>query len=276
MEETQAPVEQPTGEVEQQQVPDFKSTKHRVKIEGGESEVTYEELLNGYQMRQASQRRFEEAAQRQKQAEQFFDAIKKDPITAMKQLNVDFDSAAEAYYAEKLKLEMMDPKERALLEKEKELSEYKKKEADYKKDLETREIAALQSQALKEIDVEIGEVLRKSGTKSSPKVVARLAELMLASLEKGERMPADKAYAKTYSDLKDEVITFTGSLPPAELVKVLPKEQVDALRKYFVSEVTDNKPFTVRRNQTPSAVKKSEPVKNTDEFFKRLESKFNS
>lgn len=271
MEETVQTVDEAAPQPTEQPAPQ----RHKVTIEGKETEVDIEELRQGYQMKQASQRRFEEAATLRKQAEQFFDAFKKDPWTAAQQLGIDLDSAADAYYAEKLRLEMMDPKERELLEKDKKLKEYEEKEASYKKDLEKQEIAQLQAQAMQEIDVEIGDVLKQSGMKSSPKVVARIAELMLASLEKGERMPAAKAFERTNADLKDEVTTMLGSLPPDKILAMFPKDTVDAIRKHFVSQVTAEKPFSVRRDATPSATKREAPVKSTDEFFKRLEANFN-
>ena len=256
--------------------PTFKGTKHRVKIDGSEAEVDYDELIKAYQTGKASTKRFTEAAQKEKQVAQFLSAIKEDPFTALQQLGVEnVDEIAERRIADRIRWEMMPEDERERLELKKKLQQYEQKEQSYKKQQEEAQYQLEMAQALKEVDEEIGAELKKSGTKPSPKVVARLAEIMLASLENGERMPASKAYARSQDMLRGEVVDYITSLPLEKAIEILPAEWVQQLRKHFVSQVTDGKPFSTR-TPTGTGPSKStkQPIKSTDEFFKRLEKKF--
>lgn len=54
---------------------DFTKTKHKVKVNGAEMEVGYEDLVNNYQLREASNKRFEEAARKEKEAELYRNAV---------------------------------------------------------------------------------------------------------------------------------------------------------------------------------------------------------
>jgi len=54
---------------------DFTKTKHKVKVNGAELEVGYEDLVNNYQLREASNRKFEEAARKEKEAELYRNAV---------------------------------------------------------------------------------------------------------------------------------------------------------------------------------------------------------
>lgn len=65
-----APAAQPAGGTV-----DFSTTKHKVKIDGNELEVPYTELVAGYQLREASNKRFEEASRREKESELYRQAV---------------------------------------------------------------------------------------------------------------------------------------------------------------------------------------------------------
>lgn len=256
-------------------VPDYKGTKHRVKVEGAETEIPYEELLSGYQQSKASTKRFQEAAKAAQEADQILRSLKEDPWAAMQQLGLNPDELSERRVAERLEWELMPEDQRKFVEMQRKVNQYETKEKTWKQQQEAQEQQALQSQALQEIDTEIGEVLKSSGVKPSPKVVARVAEVMLAALERGERIPASKAYERSSIDLRDEVISHLTSLPIAKAVEMLPKEFVNAMRQHFVSKVTDDKPFSAKRPSTPpSQGGGKKVVKSTDELFKQLEEKF--
>lgn len=266
------------GQVEQgqEQIPTYKGTKHRVKIDGAEAEVDYDELIKAYQTGKASTKRFNEAAAKEKQVTQFLSAIKQDPFTALQQLGVDnIDEIAERRIAERIQWEMMPEEERERLELKKKLSHYEEREKTYKQQQEEARYQAEMASALQEVDTEIGQVLKQSGVKPTPKAVARIAELMLASLERGEKIPAAKAYERAQEMLRGEVVDYIASLPPQKAIEFFPKEYVDEIRKYFVNQVVEGKPFSTRQptRSGPSNTSK-QPIKSTDEFFKRLEKKF--
>ena len=50
---------------------DFRSTKHRVKVDGEELEIPYDDLLSGYNLNRVSDKRLKEAAKMRKDVESF-------------------------------------------------------------------------------------------------------------------------------------------------------------------------------------------------------------
>lgn len=251
------------------------SAKHKVKVDGNEMEVSLDELLQGFQLSKASTRRFQEAAELQKQAVGLISKIKEDPWEALKELGYDVDELAEKRTADRFEWAQKPEHERKMIEMERELQRYKQGEEETKKSQETQKQAQLRDTVFREVDDEIGAVLASAGVKPTPRLIARLAESMIANLDaNGERLPAAKAYEKTQQDLKDEVISILGSLPIEQAVSLLPKEMVTGFRKHLLSKVNENKPFSSSSTEESAPKGRRKTFKSTDDFFKNLEKRY--
>lgn len=120
--------QQPTVESKS---PDFRQSKHKVKINGKEAEVGYEELIASYQTRKASQAAFDEAAQSRKQILEVFKQLKENPKDGLRKLlsspalGLDARKVATELLAEELEIESMPQSERELRQARKELEQLK-------------------------------------------------------------------------------------------------------------------------------------------------------
>jgi hypothetical protein len=258
--------------------------KHRVKVFDQELDVSEEDLKKDYELRRASHMRMQEASEAKKQYEQLLSKFQKDPWAAFQELQIDPDLAAEQRLLKKLERELMTPEQKALYEKEesltareRELKEYEDAKKQYQETLAKQEEDALTYKAVKEIDTEIGEVLKATGQKPTPRVVARIAEIMLAHLdtEDGERLGADKAFGMVRDEMSSEMSEYLSALSPEQLVQTLPKSVLDALRKHDLDRVRGTNPIKQRsagdshHSNRQASVKKT----STDNYFDRLEKK---
>src|SRR5439155_16062490 len=73
--------------------------KLKLKVDGREEELPEEEVVKWAQMGRAAQKRFQEASEKRKQAEDFIRMLKEDPISVLSNpaIGVDFRKLAEEY-----------------------------------------------------------------------------------------------------------------------------------------------------------------------------------
>lgn len=274
-------VEQPAQEAAPQAV-QAEERKYKLKVNGREVELPEAEVIKRAQKAEAADERFRMASEKEKKAaelEAFAKAVESgDTTTLEKRLGKDkFRKMAEQYLIKYIEHEQLSPEQKRVLELEQTLKEKEEAEkaAQAAKDAELREM--YQQKAAEDIDLEMSETLKALGKKPTPRLVARIAEYMLSTLEtKGERMPAKRALERTLADMKADYAEYFADLPVEELKQMLSKQQLAALRRAEIDAVTSQAPSNARR-----AKPASEPVSklasrrmSTDEAFKQLERKF--
>lgn len=267
-------VPQAPASTEAQAAADYRKMMHKVKLDGRELDVPYDELVNSYQLKSSSTKRFQEAAAAKQQISELLSKAKEDPWMLLEQLGINPDEIANKRVAEKIEWDLLPKEKKELITRQRELEKREREVNKYKEEQTSKEQQALYTQAAQEIDTEIGDVLKASGLQPSPRVVARVAEIMIAHLEKGDRIHASKALERVDKDVFDEAIHYFDSLPIEKLVERLPKEFIKKLRKYDVSNVQTGKPFGGLASGTDALPKPGgKKSKSTDEFFERLEKK---
>lgn len=204
--------------------------KFKVKVDGEELEVDEQTLLKDYELKQASHKRMEEAARLRKQAQEESSQIKallaqakEDPSVVLKALGLEPRQWAESLLTKQLELELLSPEEREL----RELREFKKRQEDERTQIEQERAKKKQQeltlQAEAEIESEVVDALKASGLKPTPRTVARVAEIILASLEaEGPRIKATDALTRLQREYRADVVDHLESLEPATIEKEFP------------------------------------------------------
>ena len=256
--------------------------KYKLKVNGRELELPEAEVIKRAQKAEAADERFRLASEKEKKAaelEAFAKAVESgDTTTLEKRLGKDkFRKMAEQYLIKYIEHEQLSPEQKRLLELEQALKEKEEAEkaAQAAKDAELREM--YQQKAAEDIDLELSETLKALGKKPTPRLVARIAEYMLSTLEtKGERMPAKRALERTLSDMKADYAEYFADLSVEEVRAMLPKKTLDALRRAEIDAVTSQAPSNARRTKPASETvsKLASRRMSTDEAFKQLERKF--
>lgn len=268
-----APVDAPQS---QQQAP----MKFKIPIDGSEVEVDLEELKRGYSHARAANKRMQEAAQIRKAEEARRAKAKAGEFDWLNEFAEDEEKVIR--WAEKKLLSKMEYD--ALPEAEKQLRAEKARAEKLEKQLEeltAKERQQVEQQILEkayaEVDAEIAEALESFKGKKTPRLVRRVAEAMYANLEKNQTpLPSKKALEVAQRSLQEDVQEYLNVTPMSELIKSLSKDQMNALRQVFVQEAKSQAPVArqsfARDRETPERDKNA---LTTDEYFKKLENKFN-
>lgn len=260
---------------------DFRQMKHKVKIDGQDLDVGYEDLIKGFQKASSADRRFQDAANFRKQYEPIaktFEEIKQGKLDRMLELvpEEQFRKLAEDYLIKHIELQNLPEGDRRALKLEKDLAakdaELKKLQADANKE----QVEQANAQAFKEIDEEISGAVKATGKKPTPRLIARIAEDMLANLDAtGSKLNAKDALSRSIRDIHSDIAEYLPTLSAEELRKLLPKQALDALRKADVDDVMSQDPIgrSRQKSEAPKLVRKDEKRGSTEDIFNRLERK---
>lgn len=241
---------------------------YKVKVDGEELEVDLDTLLSGWQQAAASQQRFKQATDLQKVMDNVMTQAKEDPAALFEYLGLNPRDWSEQYLMKVIEDEMMTPEQKAAKKDKEELESFRRQQNEAKQQQEKQAQEAAYKQAMEEIDADIADALKASGLKPSPKVIARIAEQMLAQLEVSGEIPKaasilDDVRASTTSELQE----YLGALPPEKLLEALPKEVADTLRKAFVQQAKAKVPSTPSKVAKPGASKVGSKLKSLDELL---------
>ncbi len=251
-------------------------TKHRVKIEGTEREVSTEDLIRDYQLREASNKRFQEASQKEKRAQPVLDALEKKEFKKLLEHvpKGDFRKFAEDFLLEEIEYDELPEYEKRRMAAERERD-------DAKAELKRRDDEAnkqghqkLMQDAALDVDTEITAVLQQLGTNPTPYIVARILDEMIARHEAdGERLPAAKAAERAQVRLQQEMESYLNDLPDDEIVKRISPQKLDSIRKHLLAQVGMQQP---KRNQAPASQRTRDTSKPTsiDGAFAEMEARF--
>ena len=264
----------------------YAGTKHKVKIDNKELDVPYEQLVSDYQERQASQKRFQEAAKLKKEVDSFIGSLKSGDLKMLKNIIPpdQLRQFAEQELLEYVEYESLPEAEKRRMQAERERDEYKKQVETVKEAEQRQYMQQIEQQAAQELDVEIGQAIRelKASIGIDPKqpvepwFVDHVARLMLAHLETdetAERMPAKVATERAWKGVENTVVSYLNSIPADKVIAMLPRNLRDAIRKADVGEAVTQ---LHQKSRAPvdekPRVRKEKP--STNDFFAKLDKKF--
>lgn len=247
-----------------EELPQEPARKFKVKVDESEEEVDEQELLKGYQKAKASDKRFQEASALRKQAEQekaqvqdLLKQIRENP-DLLEQLGIDLDSYSEKRLLRNMERALKSPEELEL----EELRSFKNNQTQAQKKQQELQAAQAQEQeyahVTEQIDNEIFETLQSAGMKPTPRLIARMAEQMLASLEEdGSRFSAKDAFSRVKNDYQADVSELLESLEPEQLAEMFPSV-VQKLRSHAVKQASQSVP-SFRAGAAPKQEQEQKP-----------------
>ena len=261
------------------EAPSFSGSKHRIKVNGQEREVSYEDLLAGYQLREASDAKFREAKKLAEEAgltKKELAEFTKDPWSFARKNGLNPFELAENLLLSKMEYESLSDDAKARLKAEREMAKYKGELEERTAKERAAAEAAQAEHAVAEIDSEIGEALKALGRKPTPRLIARIAETMLAHLDSrdGERPKASDILRKVDSEYLTDLQEYFEHLPAERLSEALPQKVRDAIRRADVDRVKSQDPVGSRRQAQQDRPRQKAQRMGTDDFFKKLDKRF--
>lgn len=245
--------------------------KTKVKIDDNEQEVSFDDLRRGYQLRQASDRRMNEAHKQKEQVQQFLQLVKSNPKQAFRELGLDPLKFSEETLTEHIQSLKMSPEQKAMMEREAELQ---RREAELKQTEEQRkaqEQAALEAQAAQQLDAELTEALQAEQFPKSVYAIKRVANIMREYMIQGHQISARDAVRIAKQDIEAEVRDFMDNLPPEQIERMTPKAY-ENMRKAALAKATGGFPTSRPTGQpkVPAKPAANQPRvrKSLDKFMK--------
>lgn len=222
--------------------------RYKVKVDDQELEVDEDELLRGYQLSKASNRRFEEAARIRKEAEAQAAAIKQhastllqglreSPAETLAALGIDVDDLSESYVANKLQRAMMDPRELELIDTKRKLQEYEQmqqqQQMTYQQQQHQKEVEALSN----EFDTKIQQALMASNLPKTPYTAHRVADILLAAAENDIDLDPATVVPQVYQELQEGLGQVASTLSGEALIDFIGPEALARIRKADVARL---------------------------------------
>lgn len=268
----------PTNAEPPKPAPTFKGTKHKVRVEGQEFEVDYDDLLTGYQKAQASSKRFQEASKIHQESKPVIEALEKGDIKFLvNKLGPDrAKQLFEDYLVEQMEYESLSPIEKKAIEAERRAKQLEEQlEARKKQDAEAEQKEKL-TKAHDEVDAQVSEALKKIGKKPTPRLVVRIVDEMISDMTTGnDTFDADKASAKAIRSVHQDISEFLSDMSAADAIQILPPQLLKAIREYEVQQVMGEKSkIRVKPEAKPQSNTASNKAKSITEAFKSIEQRF--
>lgn len=269
----------PAPQAPQSPAPMTVAERHRVKVEGAELELSIDELKRDYQLKEASNRRFQEASAMAKKAAPILEALEKGDLRKlMESVPKDqFRQFAEEYLIGEIEYEQLPDYEKRRIQAEMRAQELQE-ELNREREGKNKEQAAREAaEAGHQVDQEISEVLKKMGKQPTPYLVVAILDEMIASFDaKGEKLSADKAFQKSMERLKNQGKSYLDDLPDNEFIEHLSPQRIEAVRKHLMSQVKSTsyqRPQS--QQQAPLKREDSKPM-SIDEAFAAREAQIKS
>lgn len=244
--------------------------KLKLKLEGQEVELPESEVISLAQQGKVANKRFQEASQIRKEAEDIVKFAKENPREFFKKTGMNAREFAENYLMEELKREQMTPAEKKAYENEQELKRFKDEKKQEEEQRRQQEMADLREKHMKNYDQLFVEALTKTGLPKTPYTIKRMAELQLINVKNKLDLSADQLAKVVREDYISEQKALFGATEGDSLLELLGPEIVKKLSKAQIARLkSKGAPSTNSSASGSSARKPGEPAMTWREYQRR-------
>lgn len=237
----QAPANGPTtGDVVKEAAAE---AKRRLKIDT--EEVDEDEVIKVYKERKGHQRaankELQEGRAARKQAEEFLSMMKDKGklFDVLKKMGHDPRQLSEEYLTEILKQEMMDPKERELMETRNKLTTYEERDKKAAEQAKVRKDLEVQQKLSEEYSKQFIAALEESKLPPTKRMVGEMAGYMRRAAEIKMKMTPQEAAKLVQQDEEARLAHRLQHASPEELVQMLKEDGLKKIRGYDTSRLKD-------------------------------------
>ena len=214
--------------------------KFNLKVDGHEEEMELDlndekEIIRHLQMSKAASKRMNEAAVTKRQATQFLEALRDNPMSVLSDErimgNKKFQEIAEQFLSKKLQEEMMSPEERVRAEMEQKLRRYEEQEKTQREEQENKQRSALEQHYTQEYEKTIMTALQHESLPKNPYTVKRMASLMQKNLQHGLELSPEHLASLVKEDYKRELVSLIGSSDAEQILSIFGEDVSNKIRK---------------------------------------------
>lgn len=248
--------------------------KFKVKVDGAESEVDEDELVRSYQLRKVSDKRLQEATQARKQAEEFVNLLKHDPIKLLSDPRIGHDvkKLAEEYLMKELENEMLTPEQKELREAKAKLKTYEEMKAEQEKAAVAAQEKQLMDHYTQKYQQDIISALDSSGLPRTEATVNRMIHYMAQSLEKQYGFEATDVVDLVKMDYIRDTKALYAGVPDEVLLDILGDDIIKKVVKADLNKMKRNPMATQTKTQHVGNIqpKKSEKI-SIDQWKEKMQ-----
>lgn len=229
--------------------------KHKIKSDGVDEELDYDDLVRLAQKGKSADSRFKEASTTKKETEQLLANIKNNPIAALKQLEatpyfqenpkaiIDLlgperaQKFAEDLIWHQMQQEKMSPEQRELEELREQKKAWDAAKQKREEDEKTQAFEAERNEWREKYTAQFGEALDQFGLPKTPETIEIMASLNYAALENGYEPDLKELAEATRTQLTDRTRSLLGGLDEAALFDLLGEDISKKLRMHDISRL---------------------------------------
>jgi 3-methyladenine DNA glycosylase Tag len=236
-EEDEQPKRKSPPKAEEKPEPKPAPKMRKVKVGDTEELVDEDEVFRDVQKYKAADKKFREAAEMQKQVEQFMTRLQEDPEAILNDSRVPLKrrELAEKWLLQELENEMADPRDLKVKEYEQKLAEYQERERQEQEAYKAQELEQKKELKRREISESFTKALESTPLSKTPEVAAEalrdMALYLRAARANGENPDpaelADHVNTKYYKAAH----SLLSSLDPDDALEFLGPELVKKLNK---------------------------------------------
>lgn len=258
--------------------------RYKLNVYGSEMDLSESDLVREAQKGFAADKKWKEASELHNKAKPMLDKLQAGDLSfILESLPKDKIRAfAEDFLLEQLEWDSLTPDQQEHRELRRFKDETDRQRSGERERAEQDAKAQAVNQWAEKLDTEIADAITSSGRKVTPRTVKRMAENMLALLEKQapdqefRPVSAKDAFGSAFKELETDVTDYIGGLTIEQLTNILPKGFLDGLRKQDVDRAMKQNPTYTKRQAPDSyqSIKKTNKITSTDDYIKTLINKF--
>lgn len=260
---TEKPVENP-----------FKATKHKIKVDGQEAEIDYDELIRGYQTNKHALTKMQQASKDKQQAEDVIKLFKADPEQAAKVLGINAAEWAQKFMEREAELALKTPEERSRMKLLDELNALKAEKDTAEAARQSQELEQRTNMAATQLDTQFTQALASAGLPKTRGTVQRMAQYMYQFAEAGHDVTASEVVPYVLKDYEDEHREMWGNSDLDQLYKQLGEENIKKIIKLHNNKVKSTAETKLTKDAgtigRTRLNKDKKPTKSFDEVFREL------
>lgn len=258
---------------------------YEIVVDGVAQQVPLEQLLKGYNTGTVSNKRFAEAAQKVKEAQdleaktqEWKERLIQNPYAALQAAGIPTESIRQHYedvVYQWLQVDQMSDEEKAVHRQKKEHEEMQAKYAQMKQEMEEaqtrKEQEAFQATVAKQQEQILGQIngaLDKVGAVKSPEAIRAIANNMKTAIESGYELSIDDAVALYKEETSSSLKSMISSLPEDALLGLIGQDRMNAIRKMDIEKLKN--PVGLPKTDSVEVKTPAEKKDSATSFFDNL------
>jgi hypothetical protein len=254
-----------------------------IVIDGETVQVPLDDLLQGYQLRSASNKRFQEAAEERKRAaaekeaaEKFKQALLQNPFEALTNENIPFEAIRKHYEEvvyQMLEMDQMSDEEKAAIQQQRETERLRKEYEELQQRLAEKEEAEKQRSFEQEVATQqeywagqIVTAIEGHGLPATPEAVQHVARTLMQAAEAEYDIDISTAVSIYKEEADTSLKGLLSQMDEDALAQLIGEERMNKIRKKDIERVQN--PVLSKRPPIASSQQSDEEAASS--FFDRL------